>query len=115
MKIPQPRNSKNLVWSPSFSTKYTTKFSMAQKFVDSETLRYSDPLTPKRTGNLINSGKTGTVIGSGLVRYTARYAAPQYYKTALSRPYDANRGGKWFERMKTAYKQAILGGAKKLM
>ncbi len=113
MKINQPPNSRGLTWSPTFAVRWSAKFTMAQRFVDSEVLRYSDQLTPRQTGYLINSGKTGTVIGSGLVKYTARYAAPQYYNTAESRPYDANRGGRWFERMKTAYKQAILDGVRK--
>jgi len=94
--------------------RWTAKFSAAQKFVDSEVLRYSDPLTPRKTGYLINSGKLGTIIGSGVVKYIARYAAMQYYDTAESRAYDANRGARWFERMKAAYKKAILDGVKKL-
>ena len=114
MKIPQPPNSKGLKWSPTFAMRWTAKFTAAQKFVDSEVLRYSDPLTPRQTGYLINSGKLGTVIGSGLVKYIAPYAATQYYDTAESRSYDANRGAHWFERMKAAYKKAILDGVKKL-
>lgn len=115
MKIPQPANSRRLRWSPSFAFKWTQKFTASQKFVDSEVLRYCSPLTPRRTGFLINSGNTGTEIGSGLVQYTAPYAARQYYDTAETRAYDANRGAKWFERMKISYKKAILDGARKLM
>lgn len=114
MAIPQPRNSRGLTWSPSFAVWWNGKFTQAQKFVDSECLRYSDPLTPRQTGFLINSGKLGTVIGSGLLRYIASYAAGQYYNTPETRSYDPNRGAKWFERMKTAYKKAILNGVKKL-
>lgn len=113
MNISQPPNSKGLKWSPTFAMRWTTKFSRAQKFVDSEVLRYCDPLTPKQTGFLINSGKLGTIIGSGIVEYIASYAAGQY-DTPETRGYDPNRGGKWFERMKTAYKKAILDGVKKL-
>ena len=60
------------------------------------------------------SGKLGTEIGSGEVNYIAPYAAPQYYNTAESRPYDGNRGAKWFERMKTEEKDDILRGADKI-
>ena len=114
MAIKQPRNTSGLTWNPSFAAMRNDQFQRAQKFVDSEVLRYCDPLTPKKTGNLINSGKRGTVIGSGEVKYLATYAGGQYYDTAETRAYDPNRGGKWFERMKTAHKQAILEGVKKL-
>lgn len=115
MAIPQPMSTKGLKWAPTFAMRWTEKFSQAQKFIDSEVLRYSAPLTPRLTGFLINSGSLGTTIGSGLVQYTAPYAASQYYDTSESRAYDPHRGAKWFERMKTAYKDAILAGAKKLM
>ena len=114
MAIKQPKNSGGLKWHPSFAQNRNAQLSRAQKFVDSEVLRYNDPLTPKKTGNLINSGKLGTKIGSGEIKYLAPYAATQYYDTAETRPYDANRGAKWFERMKTAHKKAILEGAKKV-
>lgn len=104
-----------LVWNRNFAPARTEKFSRAQKFVDSEVLRYCSALIPFQTGMLDRSGKLGTVIGSGLVQYISPYAAAQYYNTAESRPYDANRGAKWFERMKVAHKGDILNGAKKLM
>ncbi len=114
MAISQPRNSSGLVWNPSFAATRNAQFSRVQQFIDSEVLRYCDPLTPKQTGNLINSGKMGTKIGSGEIKYNAIYAKRQYYSTAESRPYDPNRGAKWFERMKTAHKQHILEGAMKV-
>ena len=104
-----------LTWNPNFAPARTKKFAKAQVFVDSEVLRYCSALIPFQTGMLDKSGKLGTVIGSGLVQYIAPYAAEQYYNTATSRSYDANRGSKWFERMKVAYKQDILSGAQKLM
>lgn len=79
----------------------------AQKVVDSEVLRYCDPLVPFQTGNLKRSGQLGTTIGSGTVCYIAPYAKFQYYCTSETRPYAPNRGAKWFERMKTAYKKDI--------
>lgn len=104
-----------LTWNPNFAPSRTAKFSKAQKFVDSEVLRYCSSLIPFQTGMLDKSGKLGTVIGSGLVQYIAPYAAEQYYNTATSRFYDANRGAKWFERMKVAYKKDILAGAQRMM
>ena len=68
----------------------------------------------QKLGFLKTSGKLGTSIGSGEVKYTAPYAAYQYYDTAETRSYDANRGAKWFERMKTSEKDDILRGMKQI-
>ncbi len=104
-----------LSWDASFAKNRNAKFTKAQKFVDSEVLRYCATMVPQQTGQLRDSGDLGTVVGSGEVRYIAVYSAYQYYRTAETRSYDANRGGKWFERMKAAYKDSILNGARKLM
>lgn len=104
-----------LSWNQNFAPQKSQNFTRAQKFVDSEVVRYCSAMVPFQTGMLDKSGKLGTVIGSGNVQYIAPYARTQYYDTATSRPYDANRGAKWFERMKVAYKKDILSGAKKLM
>lgn len=90
----------------------------AQKYVDSEVLRYCDSLTPFRSGDLKKSGISGTKKGSGIVRYTAKYAKKQYYENAGFGVQGVNRGGQrgrlWFRRMKQTYKQAILNGVKKI-
>lgn len=103
-----------LEWNPNFASSRNESFSRKQKFVDSEVLRRCSPRVPLRTGMLDKSGKLGTEIGSGEVNYIAPYSAYQYYGTSESRPYDANRGGKWFERMKTEEKEDILRGAEKV-
>lgn len=102
-----------LVWDSDFGKRRTEHFSRKQKIVDSETLRYCSPFVPKITGMLEKSGILGTVIGSGEIKYIAPYARVQYYQTAQSRTYDSRRGGKWFERMKTAHKKDILQAAEK--
>lgn len=99
-----------LEWNSSFSAKRSRGFSKVQKFVDSECLRYMDPLTPFDTGMLIKSGTLGTVIGSGKIQYVAPYARRQYYENKGK----GQRGKKWFERMKTAYGKAILDGAQRI-
>lgn len=101
-------------WAPGFESKMYAVFKKKQVFVDSEVLRRCDPRVPLQTGFLKTSGKLGTVVGSGEVKYMAPYAAHQYYDTAKTRPYDANRGAKWFERMKTAEKEDILRGMKQI-
>lgn len=121
-KITTPRGSifqttngkAQLQWNPSFAARRNDSFSRKQKYVDSEVLRRCSPRVPIDTGMLEKSGKLGTEVGSGEVNYIAPYAAPQYYNTAESRPYDGNRGAKWFERMKTEEKDDILRGADKI-
>lgn len=44
-----------LEWNPSFARTKAENFSKAQEFVDSECLRYMNPLTPRRTGMMIKS------------------------------------------------------------
>lgn len=59
---------------------FSDRLQKAQKFVDSEVLRKSDPYVPLKTGMLRDSGVLGTKIGSGRIRYLAPYARKQYYK-----------------------------------
>ena len=103
-----------LEWNPGFAGSRNEAFSRQQKFIDSEVLRRCSPRVPFDTGMLDKSGKLGTTIGSGEVNYIAPYAAKQYYDTAESRPYDSNRGAKWFERMKASEKDQILKGAQQM-
>lgn len=121
IKIKTPRGTvihgKNgkaeLTWNPDFSDKWSGQYNAAQKFVDSQVLRLSDPYVPSRTTMLRKSGTLGTVIGSGEVAWIAPYAASQYYLTAESRWYDSQRGGMWFERMKADHGAEIIEGAKR--
>lgn len=103
-----------LEYQSNFGRRYTNHFTKAQKFIDSEVLRFCSARVPFGTDMLQKSGSIGTVIGSGEVIYIAPYAADPYYKTAKSRGYDANRGGKWFERGKAAERARILRGARKI-
>ena len=95
-----------LDWAPGFASRKAASFSKAQSFVDSECLRYMDPLTPRRTGMMIKSGTLGTVVGSGTIEYLAPYARRQYYEHKTK--------ARWFERMKASKKDAIMKGAEKL-
>lgn len=60
-----------LSWNPNFAPQKSQNFTRAQKFVDSEVLRYCSAMVPFQTGMLDKSGKLGTVIGSGNVQYIA--------------------------------------------
>lgn len=97
-------------WNDSFGPQQTEHFSKAQKFVDSEVLRYCDPLVPMRTGLLKRSGILGTLVGSGEVSYVAPYARRQYYNGRSN----GKRGRKWFERMKASHGETIRKGAARI-
>lgn len=104
-----------LKWSPTFKHKWQGNYSRAQRFVDSEVLRLSEPYTPLLTGTLIKTGTLGTEIGSGLVQWIAPYSQDQYYspKPVGSRT-GPLRGPQWFERMKGVSGNEIIQGARKI-
>lgn len=111
-----------ITFAPNFADNAEKRFEKTQKYIDSEVLRLSEPYVPFRNGKLIESGTSGTVIGSGVVEYTAPYAKEQYYTNA-GRGIDglnaANgnkgmRGKEFFERMKADHGDEILEGAKKI-
>jgi hypothetical protein len=104
-----------LVWNTDFQPKWQRRYTAAQKFVDSEVLRLSDPFTPMQTGMLIKSGLLGTEIGSGEVSWIAPYARRQYYSTrSVGSETGPLRGPQWFERMKAVHKTKIIAGARRL-
>lgn len=85
-----------------------------QKYIDSAVLRLCEPKVPKDEGDLIRSGITNTVIGSGEVRYRTPYARRWYYMPAEFQDAPV-RGNYWFERMKKqGGKEQILREAAKL-
>ncbi len=91
---------------------------MAQKFVDSEVLRYCAPYVPHYNGILEKSGDDATVKGSGMVHWDTPYARKNYYENR-GRGTDGTakgglRGKLWFERMKRDHLPAILRGVKKI-
>ena len=97
--------------NPGFAREKSEAFSNAQAFVDSECLRYMDPLTSRLTGYMIKSATLGTVIGSGKIEYLAPYARKQYYE---GKGDGGNRGRLWFERMKTSKAETIQKGANRI-
>lgn len=113
---PKGKVSAQLVWNKSFATRRTQNFSRIQKYVDSEVLRCCSPKVPLDTGMLEESGKLGTVIGSGEVQYIAPYAAVQYYNKGFdhSGNHHPDGGALWFERMKVFNGKDIINGAKKM-
>lgn len=95
-----------LKWNPEFKPDKEKAFSNAQGFVDSECLRYMNPLTPRLTGVMIKSATLGTVVGSGTIEYLTPYARRQYYEHPTK--------ARWFETMKASKKDVIMKGANKI-
>ena len=105
-----------------------------QQYVDNEVLRLSSPYVPHAHGDLEESGRLATEIGSGEVNWNTPYARYQYYGklmvgektgsawarsgekkvvTSKNLTYQGGglRGAKWFERMKLDHKEEIVCGA----
>lgn len=97
--------------------RFNCKFSAAQKFLDNEVLKDSDPFVPFRTGNLRNSGITGTVLGSGKVVYSAPYSKKMYYgfNFNFSKVKHPQACAQWFEKAKAIKKKAWLAGVDKIV
>ena len=108
-------------WNPGFGPELSNKFNKAQEFVDTECLRLCEPLVPKDTSLLIQSGILCTQIGSGEVKYRTPYARRWYYMPAKfdqgsgSGRTAVGRGNYWFYRMAAEHRKEILKGAKKFM
>lgn len=103
-----------LVWNTNFQPKWQESYSRAQKFVDSEVLRLSEPYIPLQTGMLVKSGILGTEIGSGMVEWIAPYAKPQYYSPRKPGSETGPlRGPHWFERGKAVWKRDVIAGARR--
>ena len=102
-KIVQTPNGKaQLVWNPGFGQAYTRKFGRTQIFIDEMVVKGILPYTPMRTTMMIKSLDLGSVIGSGLLRYLAKYAKYQYYMGRVpgTSSTGALRGRLWFARWK---------------
>lgn len=113
--IPGKGGKARLVWNTNFQKKWQRQYSAAQKFVDSEVLRLSEPYTPLRTGMLVKSGTLGTDVGSGKVEWIAPYSRSQYYSVRKPGSQTGpNRGPFWFSRMKAVYKDQIVSGARRI-
>jgi hypothetical protein len=102
-----------MVWHPDATLKYQRKYSAAQRWLNSEIIRRSEPYTPLKTGMLIQSAEDRPP-GSGSVRWTTPYARYQYYFP--KEPGSATgplRGPRWVDRMLADHKKTIIRGLKK--
>lgn len=111
---------KGVEFGSDFPERSSENFLQAQKYIDTEVVRHSDPYVPFRTGIMKKSGISGTVIGSGIVEYTAPYARGQYYTNAGRGKEGLNavngakglRGPFFLERMKADHLPDIRRGLK---
>ena len=109
-----------ITFDPNFKERAEKNFNRAQQVIDSKVLSFSESYVPFDTGMLKKSGIAGTVLGSGVVQYTAPYAKKQYYENAgrgkeglyASGGVTGQRGKLWFERMKADHKEDILKAVK---
>lgn len=117
-KIIIGKNGKaELKFNPKFAPKWTRRYSRAQRYVDSEVLRLSEPFAPLLTGTLVRTGILGTDVGSGTVQWIAPYARSQYYRGRAPGQSKTGplRGRYWFERGKQVWGKKIIEGAGKFM
>ena len=98
-------------------TRFHPRYQEAQRFLDSEVLRDSAPYVPFRTGYLMNSGNTGTVIGSGKVIYNAPYAKRVYYANHanFSKAKHPQATAQWFEKAKAVKGNEWVKGVQKIV
>ena len=110
-----PDMKAELTWNPNYKRRWGRRFTNTQKFVDSEILRGCEPYTPLLTGMLKFSGELGTVFGSGIVKWIAPYAKPQYYMERKNPSKTGPlRGPYWFERWKEVHARVTIHKARKI-
>ncbi|MBO5372464.1 MAG: hypothetical protein J6A75_07070 [Lachnospiraceae bacterium] len=120
IKTPDGETRLEIRWNSNFGPNISKTFNSVQEFIDSRCLELCEPLIPKDTGILKESGILCTQIGSGEVKYRTPYARRWYYMPASfsegsgSGMYTKGRGNYWFERMKQQHKEQILKGAQRI-
>ena len=97
--------------------RFIPKYSRAQKWLDNEVLKDSNPYVPMRTGNLAGSGIRGTTLGSGKVIYNTPYSRKMYYGINLnfSKAKHPKACAQWFEKAKSQYKSSWINGVNKII
>lgn len=85
--------------------------SPAQKFVDSEFIRLTDPYVPFRTGALKDSALTNTAIGTGQIVYATPYAHRLWVHPEYNFNSAPMRGAYWGERSWADNGDDIVRGA----
>ena len=98
---------------PDFEQRYDAAFARLQKEADAEWIRLVKPYIPKRTGALVGSTDTHTVLGSGHIVQATPYAAAQYYRLPCGRGVrEDGRGPHWGERCVNDHGQEFISFVK---
>ena len=89
----------------------------AQKWLDNEVLKHCQPFVPMRTGNLMDSGISGTTLGKGEVIYSAPYANRCYYAKGanFSKEKHPQACAFWFEKAKSLHKKDWEDGVQNIL
>ena len=85
--------------------------SQAQKFVDSEFVRLTDPYVPFRTGATKDSAITNTVIGTGIITYATPYVRYIWKHPEWNFNGAPMRGAFWAQRSWSVHGEDIGRGA----
>ncbi len=102
-------------------SRFDTRFTKAQKYLDSAVLQDSHDYVPMLTGNLASSGIRGTDIGSGKVVYNTPYAKRMYYGVNFNfnqnreNPAHPKACAQWFEKAKATKKDTWVNGVRKII
>ena len=95
--------------------RYSKAKEKAQKWLDNEVLKDSEPYVPRKSGMLVKSGVLGTKLGSGKIIYNQVYARAQYYGLPnKSKAVHPKATKQWFESAKAEKKSKWLSGVKKI-
>ena len=95
------------------ASRLNANFDKAQRYVDSEVLRLSEPYIPRLTGTLINSGYSSTSIGTGKVVWETPYARRRHFEAGKNQT--GIRGPHWVKRMMNNRGQEIVKGVEKIV
>lgn len=98
-------------------SRFTPRYTAAQKFLDNEVVKDCSPYVPMRTGDLMRSGILGTKLGSGKVNYIMPYAKAMYYglKFRFSKDKHPLACAQWFETGKALYLKQWISGVNKIV
>ena len=88
--------------------------SAAQKFIDSEFIRTTDPYVPFQTGALKTSAELSTAGGTGLIIYNTPYARRMWEHPEYNFNQAPMRGAYWGERSWADHGEDIVRGAAQL-
>lgn len=102
---------------PKVVNRFSPRYAQAQKMLDNEVIKDTEPYVPMRTGMLARSGQIGSVLGSGKVVYNAPYARRLYYGAHFNFSKDAHplASAHWFEKSKAVNQKKWLDTVERII